>query len=341
MKITVILCTYNRGKSLAIALESVAASILPESVAWEVLVVDNNSSDQTGAIVEGFCHRHPRRFRYLFEPRPGKSNALATGIREASGEILVFTDDDVIVEPTWIQNLTANLHEREWAGAGGRTLPERSFLLPRWLLLEERIWDLLGCFDRGPDVRELTEPPFGNNMAYRRKMFEKYGGFRTDLGPQPGDQIRSEDTEFGHRLLAAGERLRYEPSAVVYHSIPENRIQRDYVLSWWYDKARAEIRASGSEPGARYYFAGIPLVLMRRLAMGTLRWIFAIESSRRFSNKVKVWYVTGRILECRNLAVSTRRGRRQRFADDPAISSPPDPKMGQASDGMAVRVKKR
>lgn len=103
MKITVILCTYNRCRSLAKALESVAASQVPASVDWEVLVVDNNSGDQTRQVVENFSTRSPDRFRYLFEPKPGKSHALNSGIRESSGENLVFMDDDVTVEPTWFK----------------------------------------------------------------------------------------------------------------------------------------------------------------------------------------------------------------------------------------------
>lgn len=74
--ITVILCTYNRHQSLVTALESIAGSELPESIEWEVLVVDNNSSDPTRDVVEDFCRRYPGRFRYLFEPLQGKSYAL-------------------------------------------------------------------------------------------------------------------------------------------------------------------------------------------------------------------------------------------------------------------------
>src|SRR5580698_3953870 len=98
MTISVVLCTYNRCQALARALESVAASRLPASVDWEVLVVDNNSNDRTREVVEKFATRHPRRFRYLFESKPGKSNALNAGVNAAQGEILAFMDDDVSVD---------------------------------------------------------------------------------------------------------------------------------------------------------------------------------------------------------------------------------------------------
>src|ERR1700681_3481669 len=109
MKITVILCTYNLWGSFAKALESVAEQTFSKSVEWEVLVVDNNSRDQTREVVEEFNRRHPGRFRYLLEKRSGKSYALNAGISEARGDILAFMDDDVTVEPTWLQNLTAAL----------------------------------------------------------------------------------------------------------------------------------------------------------------------------------------------------------------------------------------
>ncbi len=83
MNITVILCTYNRCLTLPKALKSVAASTLPKSVDWDVLVVDNNSNDQTRGVVEEFSSRHPGRFRYLFESKPCKSHALNAGIRAA------------------------------------------------------------------------------------------------------------------------------------------------------------------------------------------------------------------------------------------------------------------
>jgi glucosyl-dolichyl phosphate glucuronosyltransferase len=299
MNITVILCTYNRCQSLAKALASIAVSTLPESIEWEVLVVDNNSKDQTREVIENYCRLYPGQFRYLFEPQPGKSHALNAGIQKARGDILAFMDDDVTVEPTWLQNLTTALHNGEWVGAGGRILPEQTFSPPRWLPLRERYaLAPFALFDLGPRAGVLTEPPFGTNMAFQKKLFEKYARFRTDLGPCPGSEIRSEDTEFGHRLLAAGERLRYEPSAVVYHSIPESRMQKKYFLAWWFDKARADIRQFGIPSGTRWFVAGIPLYLFRRLVVWTVRWMVSIEPSRRFSNKIKTWIVAGQTLEC-------------------------------------------
>ncbi len=300
MNVTIILCTYNRCEILKKALESISELKLPTSVEWEVLIVDNNSTDQTRNVVQGYCCRFPGRFRYLFEPQQGKSFALNSGIREARGKILAFTDDDVTVHPAWLQNITAELRNGEWAGSGGRTCPEHSFSAPPWLELQGRYaLGPLAIFDLGDQALELKEPPFGNNMAFRREMFEKYAGFRIDLGPQPGSEIRSEDTEFGNRLLAAGERLRYEPSAVVYHAVPKNRIRKEYFLKWWFDKARADTREFGVPSETRWFVAGIPLRTLRRLAMWTLRWMASFEPSRRFSCKIKVWANVAEILECR------------------------------------------
>jgi glucosyl-dolichyl phosphate glucuronosyltransferase len=310
MKITVILCTYNRCLALSKCLESVSAQEPPDASDWEVLVVDNNSSDHTRELVEDFCQRYPGRFRYLFESQQGKSYALNAAIREAHGDLLAFVDDDVTVERTWLQNLTSSLRNDDWAGAGGRILPEWHCPPPNWLPLNERY--ALGpfaLFDLGPDAGQLTEPPFGTNMVFRKAMFEKYGGFRIDLGPNPDNLIRGEDTEFGGRLLAAGERLRYEPAAVVYHPVLANRARKEYVLEWWFNKARADIRAIGNRPCAKWNVVGIPLLFFRRLAVWTVRWMVAVEPSRRFSCKLKVWTIRGAIRESFRLGRGADGGR--------------------------------
>src|SRR5262249_27098070 len=150
----------------------------------------------------------------------------------------------------------------------------------------------------GPEAGPLLEPPLGTNMAFRRAMFEKYGAFRTDLDRCGEGMLSNGDTEFGRRLLAAGERLRYEPSAVVYHRIMENRMQKKYFLNWWSGKGRSDIREFGLPPGAKSYIAGIPLIHFCRLGVWTLRWAFTVEPRLRFSRKLIVWAKVGEILEC-------------------------------------------
>ena len=233
MNVSLIICTYNRCESLLKTLESVAASVLPPSIEWEVVVVDNNSQDQTSAAVEEFSDRHPGRFRYLFEPTQGLSNARNAGILAAQGEVIAFTDDDVIVHPSWLLNLTRPFLERSWAGAGGRVLPFQGVVLPPWLSLSPP-YDLGGrvaaLFDQGGEPKELNLPPYGANMAFRREMFQKYGHFRRDLGRRPDSLIGGEETEFGMRLIAARERLFYKPSAIVYHPVPEERLTKEYLF---------------------------------------------------------------------------------------------------------------
>lgn len=301
MNVTVIICTYNRCQSLAKALGSVAASVLPDSVEWEVLVVDNNSKDRTREVAQDYCRRYPRQFRYVFESQQGKSYALNTGIREAQGDVLAFMDDDVTVEPTWLRVLTAPLQSGEWAGVGGRILPAQAFSPPKWLSLEGpySTVGMLALFDLGKCAGELYEAPFGTNMAFRRSVFCKYGEFRTDMGPCPGSEMRNEDVEFGRRVLNAGERLWYEPSAVVYHAIPDNRLQKAYFLAFWFDHGRASIREWKKGPNVlglpREYFWILKATAM--LASRGVRWMLALNSQRRFYYKGSAWMNAGQILE--------------------------------------------
>jgi glycosyltransferase involved in cell wall biosynthesis len=312
MKISVILCTYNRFQSLTNALDSVAAQTLPESVEWEVLVVDNNSRDQTREVVEDFCRRYPRRFRYLLEPQQGKSYALNAGIREAKGEILAFMDDDVTVDPRWLASLTAPLRNGKWAGSGGLTVPAQTFTPPDWMALDgpySMMGILCAGFDLGDKPRELDQAPYGTNMAFRKEMFEKHGDFRTDMGPCPGSEMRNEDTEFGRRLLAAGEHFWYEPSAIVYHMIPEDRAKKEFFLTWWFDFGRALVREWGRGPAV----LGIPGPYFNILKLGTIamaermgRWMVARNPQKRFYWKCWVWATAGQIKEYCRLARSTQ-----------------------------------
>ncbi len=307
INITVILCTYNRCQSLAKALESVAASELSTPIEWEVQVVDNNSKDQTRDVVESFCHRYPGRFRYIFEAKQGKSNALNTGIRQARGDLLVFMDDDVLVAPNWLQNLTAPLLQGRCSGAGGRILSQELLTPPRWLALEGpySVAGMLALFDLGDEGRMLDRPPFGTNMAFGKGVFEKHGDFRVDMGPCPGSEIRNEDTEFGRRVMAAGECIWYEPSAVVYHAVPENRLTKPYLLRFWFDHGRASMREAERKPNLWMiprWCLTVPKIALTVLPHRTFNWLFALDPKRRFFFKGFVWMTIGQIKEIYSLS---------------------------------------
>jgi glycosyltransferase involved in cell wall biosynthesis len=304
MKVTIILCTYNRCDSLGRALQSLAASAMPDETDWEVLVVDNNSKDQTRAVVEEFSARYPGRFHYLFEGQQGKSHALNRGVHESCSDVLAFVDDDVTVEPSWLHNLTSVLHGGGWAGSGGRVLPVPGFVPPRWLALcEPRNLGMALCaqFDLGTTPGELRDAPFGTNMAFRRELFDKFGGFRGDLGPSLSE-TRNEDTEFGRRLMAAGERLYYVPSAIVYHEIRPERVRKQFFLKWWFDRGRGAIR----EDGYRQSY-GKTLRSILRTLITAAAWLVTIDPERRFYRKCMIWFALGKLVEVRHKSRNSHR----------------------------------
>jgi glucosyl-dolichyl phosphate glucuronosyltransferase len=299
MSITVIVCTYNRCDLLAKALDSISAQIIPEPFQWEVLVVDNNSSDRTREVVESFCVKDPTRFRLVSEQQQGLSHARNAGILNARGKILAFTDDDISLESGWLWNLTSSLHNGEWAGSGGVIVPVCLGILPNWLPIDDfRTLGVFAGFYLGATAGPLTRPPYGGNMAYRRETFEKYGGFRVDLGRTGTNLQGREEIEFANRLLDSGEKLRYEPTAVVRHLVPECRMSKSYVLRWYYCNGRSEVADLGPPTDARWKLGGVPLYLFRRLARWTLQWMVSIGAPRRFTCQRAVWYLAGTASAC-------------------------------------------
>jgi glucosyl-dolichyl phosphate glucuronosyltransferase len=312
MKISVILCTFNRNATLPLALDSLAAQRLPDSCWWEVVVVDNNSTDATRATVGKYCERYPGKFRYLFEPEQGLSRARNAGIRTARGEILAFLDDDVVAEPNWLSNLTSSMADPRWAGAGGRIVPLHGFAPPNWLTLggEMDLGGPLALFDQGATPGELKRAPYGANMAFRRDMFVKYGDFRVDLGRCGASLLSGEDTEFANRLIAASEPLRYEPSAVVHHPVPAERLNKRYFRNWWFDFGRGRIIERARRPAvfglSREWFSIFHL-LWHFLPARTMRWLLATSPQRRFYDKCQVWLTVGEIVQNYRLALSRER----------------------------------
>jgi glucosyl-dolichyl phosphate glucuronosyltransferase len=318
------MCTHNRARSLAPAIESVAKQTLPQSVGWEMLVVDNNSSDETRKVVEDLQQLYPDRIRYLFESQQGISHARNSGIRNARGEVLAFIDDDETAGVDWLQNLTAELFNAGWAGAGGRILPLWNCARPNWLSDQSHFTlSPLALFDRGMEAGDLSESPFGANMAFRKEVFDVCGGFRTDLGRIGTGMLSGEDSEFGRRVIAAGRRLRYEPTAVTHHPVEKDRVRQEYFLQWWFNKGRSDVRELGNQP-KDMRLIGVTLRLLGGLVMESLRWMIAVEPSQRFISKLKVWAQAGQIFEYYHQSLNEK-GKK---TDSRADLSPP------TADGM-------
>ncbi len=299
MNTTVVVCTYNRCQSLPAVLESLAFQVMPDTITWEIVVIDNNSTDETREVVEEAARKWPGRFRYIFEHRQGLSFARNRGVSEARGSVIAFTDDDVKINPDWLCNLTSNLHAGEWAGAGGRIVPIWGKPVPAWMSLHDpHTMGPFAVFDFGENQKPLSRPPYGANMAFRKDVFQKYGGFRTDLGRSGTNLHGREDTELGERLFAAGERLSYEPEAVVSHPNPSNRMTKKFVLRWWFWFGYGEIVQEGLPSNVRFVLNGIPLYLFRRMVRWALQWMVTFNPPQRFTCIRNFSYLAGIAFAC-------------------------------------------
>jgi len=305
MNISVVLCTYNRAESLRRTLCSLSAMRVPANLQWEVLVVDNNSSDHTRDVTEMAGGQLP--CRYLFEGRQGKSFALNTAIPQARGEIVAFTDDDVQLDRGWLVEIKRAFELFDCIGIGGKIIPVWNCEKPRWLE-EEGPYKLAAAIvrlDLGEEACELQQPAFGANMAFRRTAFEKYGLFKENLGPNPRNMIRGEDSEFSWRVIQGGEKLMYGPRVVVYHPVDEKRTTKKYFVSWYFNYGRALVRANGVPLQAIRYF-GVPRYLFRQFGKEFLKWTCCLQSKRRFYYKLQVSFNAGAIVESRARSISSK-----------------------------------
>jgi len=295
--LSVVIATRNRVSSLRSTLESVT-TVRPPADGWEVVVVDNASTDGTRDLVSAYAMTSPVAIRVVVEPRIGKSWAVNTGIREARGDIIAFTDDDVRVDGDWAQGLVTALAAPEYAGVGGRIVADcEGAAPPPWMTVHGPGQLMhVGGFDVGPPTVPLRVPPFGANMAFRRDVFERHGLFRTDLGPGPGRYLPGQDTEFGWRLLRAGERLAWAPAAVIRHRVRPDAMTQRYVTSWYFAHGRMSIRTGRLAVGDRRV-CGVPSRLIARLGRTALGWFVCVEPRRRFRLRAEAWRQAGAIVE--------------------------------------------
>lgn len=238
---TILIATYNRAALLDETLASIRRLRVRAGRQWDVIVVDNNSTDGTRAIVERQARDFPVTLRYLFEPRQGRSSALNTGIAAAGGDVLAMTDDDVRVEPEWLDAACDALEDPSVAYAGGPVVPIWETPPPRWLdLTRGDLWGTIAIQNHGdaPFIyEEARKVPLGANMAAKRSLFAAIGGFRADLGRSSGRIVMGQEVpELLMRARAAGWRGVYLPAMRVHHHIPARRLTRAYFRTWWYGK---------------------------------------------------------------------------------------------------------
>jgi len=301
MDISVILATYNRAESLQAALESMSRMANVKNLSWELLVVDNNSTDSTACVVATFAKRCHFPIRYLFEKQQGRAIALNSGIVATQSTIVAFTDDDVLLHPDWLWNIKQSFDNYDCVAVAGRVLPVWNQPKPSWLVMEDQ--QAVVNFDLGDEFKEINFAPLGANCAFRRDVFAKYGLFRTDLGVRGSRHtITCDDTEFGGRLSATGEKILYSPSAVIYHPVDPKRTTKKYFLSWYYYNGVSLTRTSGLPEEGVFYF-GVPRWHCRELAENFVRWIAAPNSHERFQRKLKTYRSVGKIVESRRLSL--------------------------------------
>src|SRR5688500_9879816 len=223
---TVLICTYNRAALLEETLTSLAT--VQSTRPWEIVVVDNNSTDGTPAAVERGAGALATPVQYVFEPRQGKSYALNTGLERSRGDVILFPDDDVRVAPGWLDAACDALALDEHLDyTGGPVRPLWGGAPPPWLdRTRGDLWGTLAILDYGdrPFIFEDRQRvPLGANMAVRRRLVDRIGGFHPELGRRGQSLLGQEQAEFFARARAFGAFGRYVPEMEVHHHVPAAR----------------------------------------------------------------------------------------------------------------------
>ncbi len=263
--LSVAVCTYNRADRLARALETIHQARLPDGCRWELLLVDNRSTDRTVEVARAWSDRLP--LRYLYEAEPGLSAARNRALAEACGRLIVFTDDDVEVDAGW---LTAMMDaRRRWPSAAylaGRILPAYERPRPSWLtdacesLLAGVVIKFSPPCEPGPLAPDDPRP-MGANLAFDTDILRTVGGFRTDLGRNGASLVGGEEVAVLAELERRGHRGVYVPDAIVHHHTPADRLRPRFLRRYFAAVGVAAVRM-GHIPSATRL--GPPLWMVRK-----------------------------------------------------------------------------
>jgi glucosyl-dolichyl phosphate glucuronosyltransferase len=297
-RVSVVMCTYNRGGILADAVRSVVDQH-DATPPFELIVVDNNSTDSTRDIVDRFT-RIDSRVRYLFEPQQGLSYARNAGIGLARAPLIAFTDDDVRAEADWIDATVRAFDEhREADFVGGRVLPIWPVAPPGWLTRDH--WMPLALVDYGDAPFAVTPARpvclTGANFSLRRAVFDTLGPFATDL-QRVKDSIGSlEDHEFIVRMLRTGRTGVYDPRITVHAEVQLDRLTKAYHRRWHKGHGHfyALMRTEEMESSIGTLF-GVPAHLYRQALSDATGWLRAVvrqQSARRFLHEAGLHFFRG------------------------------------------------
>jgi glucosyl-dolichyl phosphate glucuronosyltransferase len=314
--VTVLVCTFNRSAELATTLDSLKWLELEPPLMWEVIVVDNNSTDRTREVVSDHQPEFPVPLQYVFEPVQGKSHALNTGIRAARGRLIAFTDDDVRVPSDWLRTSIQPLLENgDLAYTGGPARPIWGGRRPSWLDERGRMGGAIAVKDHGTVsfiFEEERKIPLGVNMTVRRELLERIGGFHPELGRSGHSLLGQEQADFFYRSRRAGARGLYVPEAIVAHMVPASRLNRRYFRRWWYWKGLSHARLHalhgetelGVDLRTASHIGGVPRYLIRTFARHLSGWLSALlrrREAERVEHFCMMAYVIGYARESQRL----------------------------------------
>jgi len=235
--VSILVCTYNRARLLRETLEAMQTMAPPVDCRVEIIVIDNNSTDDTPAIVAELARVARYPIVSLHETRQGKSFALNAGLAHATGDVVALTDDDVVPANDWVQRIVENFRTRNVSFVFGKVLPRWSRVPPPELLVPEAqdIWGPLAIVDYGDSPTEYRAEnpgqrlPIGANLAFARAALVAIGGWRTDLGKVNNTLVSGEDHEIFMRMRRFGLYWGfYDPQITVRHFVPAERLTRRY-----------------------------------------------------------------------------------------------------------------
>ncbi len=266
MDCSVVVCTRNQCAKLARMLASMAAMTVPPGLAWELLVVDNGSTDATPATIAAFADRLP--IRRVGQPLAGLSNARNAAIAAATGRYIAWTDDDVLVAPGWLAAFAAAFAAYPDAALfAGRITPVLEPPTPDWFRAAlPDLHYLLAARDFGPVPVPLSVAgerlPFGASFAVRTPEQRQFP-YDPDLGVAPGRRRGGEESAVAAAILNAGHSGWWVPDAEVEHLIASDRQTTAYIEHYYAALGEAWARGTGQR--------GVPVATRLKVAAGTVR----------------------------------------------------------------------